>query len=314
MSNRKYTTEFGLNLVSANTALLQQDKLGEIDRLGLKPHVYIVARRPRITVVPESIQFSNTAVTGHFQRQIGQRLESIPFAIEHKWGTEDLSLQSAYPFTAFKIILNATGTTVLSGKCAMLLYSCGPLYWQHLDLEVLYVGQAFGADGSRTAADRLGNHETLQAIYAETMRLSPDQDIWLFLTEFTEFMMVMIDGKDKNVVVSEDEDSAHIHQVVHSEISEQQAINFGEAALIRFFAPRYNKRFKDTFPNPAHKTYAECYDLDLNMVSVELDTEDAGFRFWSDKVEPQWAHYCSFALHNREERRYMFELEDERLL
>jgi hypothetical protein len=194
-------------------------------------------------------------------------------------GTEDLSLQSAYPFTAFKIILNATGTTVLSGKCAMLLYSCGPLYWQHLDLEVLYVGQAFGADGSRTAADRLGNHETLQAIYAETMRLSPDQDIWLFLTEFTEFMMVMIDGKDKNVVVSEDEDSAHIHQVVHSEISEQQAINFGEAALIRFFAPRYNKRFKDTFPNPAHKTYAECYDLDLNMVSVELDTEDAGFGF-----------------------------------
>ena len=42
-----------------------------------------------------------------------------------------------------------------------------------LDLEVLYVGQAYGPDGRRSASERLAKHETLQAIYGEAVRRSP---------------------------------------------------------------------------------------------------------------------------------------------
>ena len=79
--------------------------------------------------------------------------------------------------------------------------------------------------------------------------------------------------------------------------------------MIRYFQPEYNKIFKDTFPNPAHKTYAECYDLDINSVAVELNTEDSYCRLWSEAVPPRWTHFIHYALHSRAERQAMFDIE-----
>ena len=64
------------------------------------------------------------------------------------------------------------------------------------------------------------------------------------------------------------------------EITEQQQINFTEAALVRYFK------------HPAHKTYSQCYDLDLNAVNVELQTEEIMCRLWSPSVAPSWTHFA----------------------
>ena len=107
-----------------------------------------------------------------------------------------------------------------------------------------------------------------------------------------------------------EEDSEHIATVLSTKITEQQEINFTEAALIRYFQPPYNKTYKDSFPNPAHVTYSECYDIDLNMVNIEVQTEEVKARLWSEAVQPRWVHFCSFPLHSREDRVYMFSFGD----
>lgn len=312
MAKRKFVSEFGLNMLAGYRFVLQQDQLDVIDATGVSPHIYMVARRPRISLKPNSMTFTPESVSGEFLKHIEGETESIPFSVPNKLGTADVTVNCQYPYTELSI-LDHDGTPIASGKCAALLTTFGKRFWPHLDLEVLYVGQAYGTDGGRTAADRLRKHETLQSIYAEALRCAPDQDIWLVICTFQEPMLIAsFDGRESVATeASASEDTEHMHNVLHrvvrEEISEQQRINFTEAALIRYFRPAYNKTYKDSFPNPAHTTYSECYDIDLNSVSVELQSDDLGTRFWSEAVAPSYLHICSFPLHSRDERVAMFD-------
>lgn len=307
MAIRKYMTEFGLNMVSGLRALCQQDELHKIDATGIRPHIYIVGRRPRIVLDPNSVAFEESYITGTFRKQIQSGFEEIPFRTRNLLGTSDVVASCPYPGTEFEFLDRKSGAKISNGKCARLMGCMGPQHWHHLDLEVLYIGQSYGVDGARTATDRLLRHETLQGIYSEAIRRSPDQDIWLFLSEFEQVILTTMDGTEEHCEMTTEQDDAHIAEVLWNDITEQQKVNFTEAALIRYFQPKYNAIYKETFPNPAHKTYSQCYDIDLNAVTVELPTEDLRFRFWSDVVEPDWTHFCTFPLHSREERRFMFE-------
>jgi len=310
---QKYISEFGLNMVNGYRLLLQQDHLDKVDQTGIEPHIYIITRRPRIKLDPESVIFTKDKVTGKFQKQVKDESIPIHFETQNRLGTSNVSLKCEYPYTEYAIE-DENGDVIANGKCSLLLAAFGSKYWKHLDLEVLYIGQSYGKDGSRTASERLKNHSTLQGIYAEAIKNSPDQDIWLILSTFEPLMLASFDGISKNYATTMEEDSEHIRKILNNDITEQQQINFTEAALIRYFQPPYNKIYKDSFPNPAHSTYSECYDIDLNMVCVEFQTEDLGLRLWSESVESQWVHFCSFPLHSREDRVYMFELGGKNLL
>lgn len=307
MSTRKYISEFGLNMCTEYRLLLQQDQLHKVDELGFEPHIYLVGRRPRITIDPASVKITEDRVSGQFLKQQKSEFIPIPFDVQNYLGTAKVKLHTKYPFTEFAFV-DESGETLSKGKCALQLAVCGPQYWEHLDLEVLYIGQAYGKDGSRTAADRLISHSTLQGIYAEALRNSPDQEVWMVLCSFEPYLLASFDGRSKEYATTQHEDDGHIQEVISNTITEQQEINFTEAALIKYFQPEYNKIYKDSFPNPAHSTYSECYAIDLNMVSVEVQTEELGLRLWSEAVKPAWIHFCTFPLHSKEERQFMFDL------
>ena len=312
MTKRKFTSEFGLNMLPEYLFLLQQDDLTTIAQAGVSPHVYMIGRRPRISMKPNTMVFDGDRVSGVFQKQVKDAVIDIPFDVPNLLGTDDVTVNCEYPFT--EVAVSDKGGNVISrGKCAALLTAFGSKYADHLDLEILYVGQAYGSAGDRTAVERLKSHGTLQGIYAEAMRRSPDQDIWLLLITFQEPMLISsFNGRDQNTEMTEEEDTAHrenvLQRVFQQEITEQQKINFTEAALIRYFQPQYNTVYKDSFPNPAHVTYSECYDIDLNLVSVEVATSDLGTRLWSSAVAAAYTHLCVFPLHSRQERVAMFDL------
>lgn len=90
-------------------------------------------------------------------------------------------------------------------------------------------------------------------------------------------------------------------------MSDQQFVSFTEAALIKYFQPEYNKTFKNIFPSPAHLTYKDCYELDLNMIAIEIQTENVMCRLWSQHVEPKWTHLHKFILHSVNDRKSMFD-------
>ena len=292
--------------MAAWRVLVQQDRLDDAARIDFDPHLYFITRRPRIILDPASVEFTKDKVRGRFKIQRKESYEDIVFETNNYMRTDKIKAICDYPQTEYKFI-DETGKIISEGKTALLLANTGSQYWKYLDLEVLYIGQAYGGDGQRTAIDRLKSHSTLQNIYAEAIRLSPDQDIWLFLCSFELIMIGSFDPRHGFEATLE-EDTAHIAKVFQKPISEQQQINFTEAALIRYFQPEYNIIYKDTFPSPAHSTYAECYDIDLNMVSVEIQTDELGFRLWSPIIEPQWIHLFNYPLHSREDRKHMFDL------
>ena len=293
--------------------LIQQEHLDdeEINKAFAENpcHIYAIARRPRIILDPDSVAISATTLKGELRVQTGFGFESFPFTISHSFGTADISFSCPFPHTAFTMSA-PDGRSILAKTAVLPAYvSEVKIPQQYLDLEVLYIGQSYGVEGARTAPVRLKSHSTLQGIYSEALQRSPDKEIWLLLMSFhPPIMLTTFDGISKTYGTSMDEDDAHIEQVLSGGVTEQQQINFTEAALIKYFQPPYNSIYKDHFPNPAHQTYSQCYDLEINAVSVELQTDDLGFQLWSEAVSPQWVHLPKFPLYSREDRLSIFEL------
>lgn len=290
--------------------ILQQDQLnwlGDQKAFSEFPcHIYMITRHPRVCIDPKTIVIDSNYITGKFEIQYRDKFIPRPFKARNDFGTTDIHLRSNYPYTSFEFVTGA-GEVIFDGKAALVLMSIDPMF--SLDLEVLYVGQSYGIEGARTAPGRLLSHSTLQQIYAEAIGSSPDQEIWLVLLSFEEpFLLMSFDGRSGEYGTSDEEDDYHMKKVMSSEITEQQRINYTEAALIRYFEPEYNKTYKYNFPNPAHRTYSECYDVDLNTVAVELQTEELRCRLWSPTVSKEWIHFVTFPLHSAELRRGMFEI------
>jgi len=315
MSVRKFATEFSVNMVGLCVLVLQQDDFGMLEnpavreRLEEDPcHIYMIGRRPRIIFDPDVFKISNDTISGCFLVQRGMQFDRYVFEAENLVDQDDLLLECPFPHDVL-FLRGPNGDLLHRSKASLIAKYIGATdLREQLHLEVLYIGQAFGADGSRTAPDRLQSHSTLQAIYAKAMSRFPDQEIWISLWNFQPLLISSIDGRWNQYETSLEEDDAHIDQVFGTPLSEQQEINFTEAGLIKYFQPEFNKVYKDVFPSPAHSTYSQCYDLDLNSLTIEVDTEDFGAMFWSLHAPAEWHHLISFQFHSESERRSMFDV------
>lgn len=313
-AQRKYGTEFLVNALCVQTVLLQQDALPyATEESGVGPcHIYIVSRRPRITLDLPSIEFNNTYFSGTCIVATRTERVRVPFIVPHgiESPPEEAQFESPYPYANCQLVTMDGNILFAAQAWQLLAATAGFDRPEYIDLEVLYVGQSYGVDGARRAPDRLVHHKTLQGIYAEALTRSPEMDIWLTLHAFEQVTIAhMQPPSAEPAVVSDEEDHAHAVMMLTTPLSKQQLINFAEAGLIAYFRPAYNKIFKDSFPNPAHKTYAECYTLDANAVLVELQTEHLGWRFYSHAVEPLWTHFGFFPLHDESMRRHFLDFE-----
>ncbi|HEY9619982.1 MAG TPA: hypothetical protein V6C78_06420 [Crinalium sp.] len=303
----KYFTEFGLNAYADYLFLTQQDALEKLEEEVFQEipcYIYIIGRKPRVTLEPSSFKIDDSWVQGTLKFQRQNHFESRDFIIPNKLGKSELRLDCPYPYSEFSLYdeNNKHISFVKAGVLAHLF----PEMAEFVDIEVLYVGQAYGNQGGRQASERLQSHSTLQKIYHEVSRRTPDQDVWLLLLNFEVALYTIFNGQCKNFQVSDEEDNRHVKYVLKTGITEEQAINFTEAALIRYFEPEYNEIFKNSFPNPAHKTYSQCYDLDINSVVVTIETDNLGCMLWSKRRRKNWMHIATFPLHNSEERKSLF--------
>lgn len=312
---RKYISEFGINMYLTHTMVLQQEELKRVNEINyFSPefpcHIYFICRRQRILINPLKFSCNENEVYFTFMIQKQSNFEELLIKATNVFKTTNIKLESEYPYNTFRLMVD--GKVYSHGKCAILLQTLSEKHSEHLDLEVLYIGQSYGVDGARTAPDRLKNHSTLQGIYSEAIQRNPDCEIWLIPTSFKQMLLTSFDGKMKISDELDLEDSKHIESVtravIYEGLNEQQVINFTEAALIRYFSPSYNKEYKDTFPNPAHKTYSQCYDLDINSVCIELNTENIRSQIYSEEVSRSWSHFKNFPLHSSKERKEMFDL------
>lgn len=176
------------------------------------------------------------------------------------------------------------------------------------DFHVLYVGQAFGSDGSRNALDRLSKHETLQKIAIQgvpqgrrltvlLVQIMPGTRLVTFFNPF---------AKEK------DEDGARIDLGLDKLFgtNEAERTTLYEASFIRYFQPKYNKIFRDSFPSTNMKVLADCYEKDLQSVVAEFGFDHFSYFLCSETIPKSDHHIARHDLHADRDRRFFFYDED----
>jgi hypothetical protein len=307
---------FGLSMVQDYFYILKQQQFELLEKVleqtlgNRRPkfHIYMIVSRPRVSFDVNSLHASGQIIQGRYKVQEQDKFSYVPFRFVADKRLGDLksaTIECSYPFD--EIVVRQGNQVVLKGLAGLLLLESGHSSIAN-DLKVLYVGQAYGESGEREATTRLSNHSTLQKIYSET---PPDKEVWITLWRFNRNSVMFLPPEDYDPNNTEMFERYFNHMLAPKEfVSESHEINITEAALIRYFQPRYNSTFKYNFPSKGHLTYSQCYQLGLDYVGVELNTSNMNMNLWSDVVRAGHEHTILFSLKTEMDVMDMFRIKE----
>lgn len=284
------------------------EKLGAPDNYDC--HLYLVTSRPRQSVLPETVTITDTSVSFTLRLQVGGAFAESQVFGSHELGPGPWRWESKWPYEEFSIVNSTTGEVPMSAVVALLGIGLEDERWPRAALrhDVLYVGQAFGRDGERTAWDRLKNHSTLQRILAES---PPDRQVWLSLAAITDVHGAQLMSPHPATASAEDEleRNTRIAMAVANDavFRARDSVALAEAGLIRFFQPPYNRYLRDSFPAPRQVPLETARTFDFHGLIVELQGQEIHALFGSESVEHRELHFGYFTIHADKNRADPFE-------
>ncbi len=283
-------------------------------------NIYFILKRPKVSVSPDS--FISDGNKANFSFRVHQQNDfyEINLGIEFKDANSELQFMTEYPYDMFgiadqeKLLLLARPGSLIDSDLVS-----NNIDTDILDYEVLYIGQAYGKKGNREATERLSSHQTLQKIYTHSLTQNPDCDIWILFAKFTQVSMLMSLGQDLFKESSENQN--HEEKLIENffdnnglKFTERQKINFTEGALIKYFEPKYNIELKNSFPSEKHKSYSECYELDIRALNIELDTSEMTRKLFSEKAPRTSYHSKMFEFKNVDDRISILGMNNQKIL
>lgn len=324
---RKYMTEFGLHVSTAYKTIVPVEHLAEI-KDGHKYHIYFITSCPKVIIESGSIQKTPGEIKLDMKK-IENGQEIIIFdnviCIHPTLNHEAFEVECLYPYTELNIkIVDEYNKNILRNLIGesdkeyyeLIIESQAILnnqeHYTNFDLEVLYIGQAYGKNGERLAQERLESHSTLQKIITDCYSRFPDKRIYILLLEINTGLAMLADGRSKQFLTNSEENDSHLEAVIKNKPKENQIINITEAALINYFKPKYNTNFVNNFPDINHKGYKQYFDLDYNHLTVELDLEFQripGVRLYTqeNKINSSW-DFIEYDLFNDPDRASMCDI------
>ncbi|MGX9731990.1 hypothetical protein ACWYXO_15385 [Janthinobacterium aestuarii] len=319
---RLHEIEGAVELFSSDPFVFRPAELyqikGDLRKAMERYNLYLVARRPRMSLIPSSLILGRDgeSVTGTIEAQVGAVRNEIRFKTFLPAPLQAAQLgEHKYPFD-YLHFYTPDGTSVHLRLHDVLRFSDVPKS-SLTDMQVEYVGQAFGDAGERDVVDRLiGNtgkvgHGSLQKVLAEVNANHPDQEVHLLLYSF-EFHKrhIILGGFLGQPEPRHSIDSApnRFEQFFETEIGRNIRIDLAEAALIRYFAPAYNDIYKKTFPTETHKILDRLHELDITGLAVSLSTLEHNIRVVSKRAAPSDAHCATFPITTDQNRLSFLEL------
>ena len=255
-------SEFALHTYSSQVAIAYPNQLETVDVSNAAYHIYMINKIKRLSFVENSIKVLNTHVEVQIKHGVTliDKIETIKIPLHEN--------AVGYEFEGDKLLVMKDGYG--GGLKADILWLYSAFSTEQLECEVLYVGQSYGTKGDRDALIRLKSHETLQKVMADILYEDINSEIAITLWEFTPRLLTSLDGRN-DFLVTDEEDKQHFKKVLSAPplILDNQIINVTEAALINYFKPKYNDKFKNNFPDVTHKGYTFYYDYDYNAITVE---------------------------------------------
>ncbi len=304
------------NLISLKARCLvlkQQDtftdpeKVVELRKLPL--HIYMICRSPKILLDANNSLVTKENINWNFYTNLKGIRKDIFVSILNRSDQQITEVDCPYPYNYFHTYSDNKSFRS-EGKTNLLFRHSSAqneVYYDEANLEVLYVGQAFGKNGSRITIDRLQSHEKAQKIYFDTQNKYPDYEIWFLSLTFEPTLITVFNPRSFYNPDQMHVDLEHQVKIETTPISLDQQITILEAALISYFGTsEFNKEYLD-FPSNKHISYKEAYDLDFNSVGFELSTNSVFSKLFSKTVDPNFLHYKKFFLHSDTERKEMLE-------
>ena len=314
VGKRRYISEFSVGITSKGWLMFTPDQLHakgkmqkEFQDIADNSHIYLICKRPKATFSNEQPVIQDGLVSGKVISRVDGEEVVSEYSFPFSFQANEVSLKVA-PYPHRKIqTLKSDGSWERYWPSDMLAFQTGNEIFHNF--EVLYVGQAF-ADGRRTAIERLRSHSTLQIILAETMDEYPDDQVFIFNLVYDDYMLLTsFDGRDKNSIDG-DEDNARLKSIIDNHLSKKEVVCLAEAGLIRYFQPKYNEIYRESFPASDQKILSGCFDLDFSGLTVELELSESPLKLYSERVKLKYHHIAAFNLADEEERLGFFSLSD----
>lgn len=317
--SKKYISDFAVGLYSGSWVMISASELlsgknfsteqSVSQEVVNKSHIYIITKIPKFYYIKNSVSYED----GILSASVGYKYNGKEKLIKQKgsfpleYGATNLKV-SDYPHREI-ITFNDKNEDVFHLPASAIGINSGRFEGNKdvTDLEVLYVGQAFG-DGSRNTFDRLKSHSTLQKILADCSSNYPDDEVYILSFEYMPYQIfTLMDGKTKVKTTAED-DSQRFYSIIDNPLSEYQQVCLTEAGLIRYFQPKYNKIYKKNFPSSSYKILEDCYKLDFSGLIVEINTEELNFFLYSDSAKKNFHHIAKINLIDHQDRYGFFHL------
>ena len=283
---RKYRFEAGLGVYPSFKTLIPVEHLEELGHYDLHNyHIYAILafeeyyfKYEKVKCDTQGVSFSIFAIT-----EDGEKIFDMPpMLLFNGLDHSKLKMSSKYPYKTIEFAIEDDEFLSANNisREEQIVVSAQDIFQMNayslvdkVEYEVLYIGQAYGQEGERTALMRLKSHSTLQKILAEASLNYPNKHIFIMLFEIAENLNMMFDGMSDKVKKTDEESQAHMEEVLSDLPKEKQVINITEAAMINYFKPIYNEKLVNNFPNRNLKSYRQYFDLDYNSLTVELDLE-----------------------------------------
>ncbi|MGQ3018666.1 hypothetical protein [Phenylobacterium sp.] len=254
-------------------------------------HIYIVGMTPKLDLVGVAQEgcdlITSLEVGGNRYRMVWPMPEGLTLRGDGTagWYIEDLAGEALFPD---KLMIAQRLTSEHAA----------------FDCKVLYIGQAYGDDGSRHALDRLKKHETLQKIAVKGIPEGYNLTILMLAIEPGNQLITMFNPFANDKRQGSDRIKKGLDKLFGTNEAERTTLY--EASLIRYFQPQFNKEFKNSFPSTNLKVLADCYEKDIAAVVAEICIDELPFRLFSDAVHPRPYHIAKHDLHTDEARRVFF--------
>jgi|SRR5690348_10570626 len=291
----KYQYEYILDFQSNDRFLYRVSDLeatgefGEELRQRLdKCQIYVLARRPRLTIVPGSIESTSAVVRLKVQYHLAGLLHQVGLDIpRHLFKSEEVTFEaSEYPHRSL-ISRNDQGKAIVESVLGTFVEFMPGVHQQAKDLEVLYIGKGV----HKNAQDRLRSHSTLQRILAELMTNQPDNELSVLVYAFEYHKRGLRFAAGFSHEITGDVAKRRSKKAMAYRPSLGEQISLIEASCISYFQPPYNTHYLN-FPSREYKLLAPVYKADFAAVAVQLDnTNIGGQQLYSSIIKPDSTHY-----------------------
>ncbi len=269
----KYSVEPFLEYTAVDRFLFRANDLHELEQClttELRSRVssckiYLIARRPRVSLVPDSVKTTETTVAFDVEVRRSGVPERASVAIARSsLGTDEVAFEtSAYPHREL-VSKAADGTVIGTTLLANIAHLLDGLPSDAKRLEVVYVGQGT----SNSATDRLKNHSTLQRVLGDASSNHPDDEVFCLLYEF-EMKKSLIALRGVAFERSRTPDA--IRKITEWRPTLKDQVSMVEGALVAHFqTKKYNKQLLN-FPQQTNKCLRKFYELDLPAIVVNID-------------------------------------------